>query len=149
MVWSSSCKLYQKLVTQFFSLFLKLNPHTEKVMTRYLQKTKEKKSSNFAHGMLHFVTSKPSHFWISRKENELEVKKRKSTKTNSCCFFLQSLYWLLPKRYLCNDLSFWKKNLVTFLLVTFMVSTDKVVTSVLVSFMVWVQNVVKPKKVLI
>jgi hypothetical protein len=29
-------------------------------MTRFLQKTKEKKGLNFAHRILHFVTSKPN-----------------------------------------------------------------------------------------
>ena len=53
-------ELYQKFVSQFFSHFLKLNSHTEKVLTRYLQKTKKNESLNFAHRMLHFVTSKPS-----------------------------------------------------------------------------------------
>ena len=40
-------ELYQKIVTQFFSLFLKLSPHTEKVMTGYSEKTKEKKKIKF------------------------------------------------------------------------------------------------------
>jgi len=63
-------ELYQKLITQFFSLFWKLNPQAEKVLTRYLQKIKEKKSLNFPHGLLHFVTSKTKptfEFWISPK----------------------------------------------------------------------------------
>jgi hypothetical protein len=78
--------VYQEFVTQVFYHFLKLNPHTKKVLTRHSQKTKEKKKFKFC-WMSHFVTSKPSHVWISNKQNELEAKKRKSTKTNSCCFF--------------------------------------------------------------
>ena len=73
-----------------FSLFEAKSPHRKSYDT-FFTENKRKKGLNFAHRILHFVTSKPnttSEF--QGKKMSWKPKKGSLQKPNSCCFFVSS-----------------------------------------------------------